>query len=326
MKAIVQNTYGDPGVLALRDVPRPDIGDDHVLVRVRAAGVHIGDWHVMTGLPYLLRIVGFGLRAPKARIRGIDVAGTVEGVGRNVAQFRAGDAVYGTCDGAFAEYASARADRLAPKPANLSFVQAAAVPVSAFAALQALRDAGGIQPGHNVLIVGASGGVGIFAVQIAKAFGATVTGVCSTTKVELVRSTGADDVIDYTRQDFADMGQRYELILDTAGNRELSLLRRVLTPKGTLVLIGGEEGGRWFGGNDRQLRALMLSPFVSHKLRGLVALARKQDLEVLKELIEAGKITPVIDRTFPLSEGREAVRYLEEGHARGKIVVTSAAA
>jgi NADPH:quinone reductase-like Zn-dependent oxidoreductase len=325
MKAIVQDTYGSSDVLHLRDIDKPVAGEGEVLLRVHATALHIGDWHLMTGLPYLLRL-GFGLRGPKTSVRGMDVAGRVEAVGKGVTKFQPGDEVFGTCEGSLAEYACAREDKLLHKPSNLTFEQAAAVPTSAATALQALRDQGQVQPGQKVLIIGAAGGVGLFAVQLAKALGAHVTGVCSTTKVELVRSMGADDVIDYTRQDFAELGQRYDLILDTAGNRELSLLRRALTPKGTLVLIGGEEGGRWFGGNDRQLRALMLAPFVSHKLRGLVALARKQDLEVLKEFIEAGKITPVIDRTFPLSEGREAVRYLEEGHARGKIVVTSAAA
>jgi NADPH:quinone reductase-like Zn-dependent oxidoreductase len=325
MKAIVQDTYGSSDVLHLRDIDKPVAGEGEVLLRVHATALHIGDWHLMTGLPYLLRL-GFGLRGPKTSVRGMDVAGRVEAVGKGVTKLQPGDEVFGTCEGSLAEYACAREDKLLHKPSNLTFEQAAAVPTSAATALQALRDQGQVQPGQKVLIIGAAGGVGLFAVQLAKALGAHVTGVCSTTKVELVRSMGADDVIDYTRQDFAELGQRYDLILDTAGNRELSLLRRALTPKGTLVLIGGEEGGRWFGGNDRQLRALMLAPFVSHKLRGLVALARKQDLEVLKEFIEAGKITPVIDRTFPLSEGREAVRYLEEGHARGKIVVTSAAA
>ncbi|OJH38908.1 NAD(P)-dependent alcohol dehydrogenase [Cystobacter ferrugineus] len=325
MKAIVQDTYGSSDVLHLRDIDKPVAGEGQVLLRVHATALHIGDWHLMTGMPYLLRL-GFGWRGPKTSVRGMDVSGRVEAVGKGVTRFQPGDEVFGTCDGALAEYACAREDKLLHKPSNLSFEQAAAVPTSAATALQALRDQGQVQPGQKVLIIGAAGGVGLFAVQLAKAFGAHVTGVCSTTKVELVRSIGADDVIDYTRQDFTEMGPRYDLILDTAGNRELPLLRRALTPKGTLVIVGGEGGGRWFGGLDRQLRVLMLAPFVSHRLRLLVALARKEDLEVLKELIEAGKVMPVIDRTFPLSEGRGAVRYLEGGHARGKIVVTSAAA
>ncbi|WNG34923.1 NAD(P)-dependent alcohol dehydrogenase [Archangium violaceum] len=324
MKAIVQDTYGSSEVLHLRDIDKPVVGEGQVLLRVHATSLHMGDWHLMTGMPYLLRL-GFGLRGPKTSVRGMDVAGRVEAVGKGVTRFQPGDEVFGTCDGALAEYACAREDRLLHKPSNLTFEQAAAVPTSAATALQALRDQGQVRPGQKVLIIGAAGGVGLFAVQLAKAFGAHVTGVCSTTKVELVRSVGADDVIDYTRQDFVELAQRYDLILDTAGNREVSRLRRVLTPKGTLVIVGGEGGGRWFGGIDRQLRAAMLSPFVSHRLRMFAAVTRKEDLEVLKELIEAGKVMAIIDRTFPLSEGRGAMRYLEEGRARGKIVVTSAA-
>ncbi len=247
MKAIVQHRYGSADVLALQEVDKPEIGDDDVLVRVHAAGVHIGDWHLMTGLPYLMRVMGFGLRAPKARVRGTDVAGTVEAVGKNVTRFQAGDDVFGTCDGSFAEYARAREDKLAPKPANLTFEQAATVPTSACTALQALRDAGGIQPGQKVLIVGASGGIGIFAVQIARSFGADVTGVCSTAKVDGVRSVGADHVVDYTREDFTRSGQRYDLILDMGGNRSLSQLRRALTPRALSCssvakgAIGGSE-------------------------------------------------------------------------------------
>jgi NADPH:quinone reductase-like Zn-dependent oxidoreductase len=322
MQAVVQDTYGSADVLRLETLPRPTITDDEVLVRVRAAGVHIGDWHVMTGQPYLMRVMGFGLRAPKARVRGLDLAGTIEAVGKNVTKFHAGDDVFGTCGGAFAEHATARVDTLAPKPANLTFEQAAAVPTSACTALQALRT-GGIASGQQVLIIGASGGVGIFAVQIAKAFGAEVTGVCSTTKADLVRSIGADHVIDYTQEDFTQSGNRYDLILDTGGNRSLSQLRRALTAKGTLVLVGGEGGGRWIGGAmGRSMRALMLSPFVSQQLRMIVATAKAADLEILKELIEAGKVAPVIDKTFPLSETPAALGYLAAGHARGKLVIT----
>ena len=321
MRAIVQDTYGSADVLELRDINKPEVGDDDVLVRVHAAGVDQGVWHLMTGLPYLIRL-GFGLRAPKIRVRGMDVAGQIEAVGKNVTQFQAGDEVFGACDGSFAEYACGGEVKFAPKPSNLTFEQAAAVPVSACTALQGLRDKGEVQAGHRVLIIGASGGVGTFAVQLAKAFGAEVTGLCSTTKVDLVRSIGADRVIDYTRNDFAQTGQRYDVILDIAGNRSLSHLRRTLTPRGTLVIAGGEEGGRWFGGVDRQIRALMLSPFVRHNLRSFISMASREDLQFLKELIEAGKVTPVIDRTYSLSEVPEAIRYLEEGHARGKVVIT----
>jgi len=322
MKAIVQDTYGSPDVLQLREIDKPVVGDDEVLVRVHAAGVDQGVWHLMAGLPYLVRIAGVGLRRPETRVRGMDVAGRVEAVGESVTRFRPGDEVFGRCDGSFAEYACARADRLAPKPANLSFEQAAAVPTSGYAALQAVRDQGKVRPGQRVLIIGAGGGVGTFAVQLAKAFGAEVTGVCSTTKVELVRSIGADRVIDYTREDFAGGRNRYDVILDIAGNRSLSHLRRALAPEGTLVIVGGEGGGRWLGGTDRQLRALMLSRFASQKLRTWVSTERQEDLQVLHEFLEAGQVTPVVDRTFPLSEVPEAIRYMRKGHARGKVVIT----
>lgn len=324
MKAIVQDEYGNAAeeVLRLEEIDKPTPGDNDVLVRVHAASVHIGDWHLMTGLPYLIRIVGFGLRAPKVRVRGMDVAGKVEAVGRNVTRFQAGDEVFGTCEGSFAEYACAREDNLAPKPANLTFEQAAAVPTSAFAALQALRDKGEIRPGQKALIIGASGGVGMFAVQIAKSLGAEVTGVCSTTQVDTVRSIGAHHVIDYTQEDFTRSGQRYDLILDMGGNRSLSHLRRALTPRGTLVLAGAEGGSRWLGGTDRWIQALLLSPFVRHKLRPLSSMPRKEDLQFLKELIEAGKVTPVIDGTYPLSEVPAAIRYIAEGRARGKVVIS----
>jgi NADPH:quinone reductase-like Zn-dependent oxidoreductase len=322
MKAVVQDTYGSPDVLELREIDKPVVGDDEVLVGARAAGVDPGVWHLMTGRPYLVRIMGYGLRMPKVGIRGRDVAGRVEAVGTNVSRFRPGDEVFGIGEGSFAEYVAARADKLAPKPANLSFEQAAAVPISGLTALQALRDTGGVQSGQKVLIIGAAGGVGSFAVQLAKALGAKVTGVCSTTKLDLVRSIGAEEVIDYTREDFADGGRHWDLIVDTAGRRSLSQLRRALTRRGTLVIVGGEGGGRWLGGFDRQiLRAPILSALVRQRLRPLVSKERSEDLLVLKELIEAGKVTPVIDRTYPLAEIPEAVRYLEEGHARGKIVI-----
>jgi NADPH:quinone reductase-like Zn-dependent oxidoreductase len=322
MKAVVQDTYGSADVLQLRDIDQPEVGANDVLIRVHAAGVDPGVWHLMTGLPYLVRLFGYGLRKPKTRIRGRDVAGRVEAIGMGVTKFRAGDEVMGTCEGSFAEYAVAGEGKLAPKPTNLTFEQAAAVPISASTALQALRDQGRMEAGQKVLVIGASGGVGTFAVQLAKAFGATVGGVCSTAKVDLVRSIGADHIIDYTREDLASDGQRYDLILDIGGNRSLSHLRQALAPKGTLVIIGGEGGGRWTGGFDRALRAFMLSPVVGQRLRGLVSKETSDDLVVLTKLIEAGKVTPVVDRIYPLSEVPEAVRYLEAGHARGKVVIT----
>jgi NADPH:quinone reductase-like Zn-dependent oxidoreductase len=322
VKAIVQATYGSPDVLELREIDTPVVGDDEVLVRVQAAGVDQGVWHLMAGLPYLVRIAGVGLRAPKNPVPGFDVAGRVEAVGANVTRFQPGDEVFGTCRGSFAEYACARADRLAPKPANLSFEQAAAVPISGYAALQAVRDQGKVRPGQRVLIIGAGGGVGTFAVQVAKSFGAEVTGVCSTAKTDLVRSLGADHVIDYTRENFADGGARYDVILDIAGNRSLSHLRHVLAREGTLVIVGGEGGGKWVGGIDRQLRAFALSPFVRQKLGTWISKEREEDLETLRELLEAGSVTPVVDRTFPLSEAPEAIRYLRDGRARGKVVIS----
>jgi NADPH:quinone reductase-like Zn-dependent oxidoreductase len=323
MQAIVQDRYGSADVLHVSQIARPVIADDEVLVRVRAAGVHIGDVHLMTGMPYLMRIMGFGLRAPKARVRGTDVAGSVEAVGQNVSQFRPGDAVFGTCDGAFAEYARARADKLALKPANLTFAQAAAVPTSAVVALHALRDTGHLQLGQKVLIIGASGGVGLFAVQIARSFGAEVTGVCSTRKMDTVRSIGADHVIDYTREDFTRTGQQYDLIVDTGGNRSLSDVRSALTKNGTLVLVGSEGGDRWIGaGLRRSLRAAVLSPFVSQKLRSMIAWANAADLHVLKDLVEAGTITPLVDRTYSLAETADAIRYQQSGHAVGKVVIS----
>jgi NADPH:quinone reductase-like Zn-dependent oxidoreductase len=322
VKAIVQDAYGSADVLELRDIDKPEVGDNEVLVRVHGAGVDRGVWHLMTGQAYLIRLAGYGVRRPKNPVRGREVAGRVEATGKDVTRFQPGDEVMGTGEGSFAEYARAREDKLAPKPTNLTFVQAAAVPISASTALQAVRDKGQVQPGQKVLIIGASGGVGTFAVQLAKAFGADVTGVCSTAKVDLVRSIGADHVIDYTREDFAGTGQRYDLILDIGGNRSISHLRRALPAEGTLVLVGGEGGGRWIGGMERQVWALAISPFVRQKLKMFVAREHYEELQVLSELIEAGKITPVIDRTYPLSQAADAIRYLEKGHARGKIVIT----
>jgi NADPH:quinone reductase-like Zn-dependent oxidoreductase len=322
MKAVVQDVYGPHDVLEVREVEEPTVGDDDLLVRVQAAGVDPSVWHIMTGLPYAIRLAGYGLRAPKVRIRGTDVAGRVEAVGANVTRFKPGDEVLGTCNGSFAEYVSARHDRFVKKPANLTFEQAATVPISGCTALQALRDKGRIQPGQNVLVIGAGGGVGTYAVQLAKTFEAHVTGVCSTAKVEFVRSIGADEVIDYTRDDFADGKHRYDLILDLAGNRSLSHLRRALAPRGTLVIVGGEgAGGRLLAGADRSLRASVLTLFVGQKLTGLLATTRRDDVQLLADLIDDGKITPVVDRTFPLSEVPEALRYVQEGHARGKVVI-----
>src|SRR5829696_5324896 len=322
MKAIVQDVYGSADVLELRDIDKPEIADDEVLVRVHAAGVGRDVWHVMRGLPYPIRLAGYGLRAPKNPVIGSDVAGVVEAVGKNVSKFEPGDEVFGIGKGSYAEYARAPEDKLAPKPANLAFEQAAVVAIMGSTALQGLRDQGKVEPGQEVLIIGASGGVGTYAVQIAKAFGAHITGVCSTAKVEMVRSIGADRVIDYTREDFAEGDQRYDVILDIGGNSSLSRLRRALASQGTLVIVGGEGGGRWLGGLDRQLRATMLSPFVGQKLGTILSTPNHEDLLVLKELIESGKVTPVIDRTYPLAEVPDAIRYLEEGHARGKVVIT----
>ncbi|USQ86350.1 NAD(P)-dependent alcohol dehydrogenase [Streptomyces phaeoluteigriseus] len=323
MKAIVQDVYGPAEVLELRDVDKPVAGDDDVLLRVRAAGVDPSVWHLMTGLPYPIRIMGFGLRRPKLRVRGWDVAGTVESVGRNVTRFRPGDEVFGTCEGSFAEYACAREDRLAAKPPNAGFEQVAAVPISAFTALYSLREQGRVQPGQKVLVIGAGGGVGTYAVQLAKVFEAQVTGVCGTDKVELVRSLGADHVIDYTRDDFTADGRRYDLILDTAGNRPLSHLRRALTPRGTLVIVGGEGGGRWLGGLHRALGAMALSPFVRQNLRAPFVKEPTRDvLEPLARYIAAGQVTPVVDRTYPLAEAADAIRHWGKGHTRGKLVLT----
>jgi NADPH:quinone reductase-like Zn-dependent oxidoreductase len=322
MKAIVRDAYGSADVLELRDIDKPVVGDDEVLLRVRAAGVDQGVWHVMAGLPYPIRLAGFGLRAPKNPVLGADVAGVVQAVGKEVSGFRPGDEVFGIAKGSYAEYARASEDRLAPKPANLTFEQAAVVAISGLTALQGVRDHGKVRPGQKVLIIGASGGVGTYAVQVAKAFGAQVTGVCSTTKVDLVRSLGADHVIDYTREDFADGQQRYDAILDVGGNASLSRLRRALTPKGTLVITGGETDGRWLGGTDRQLRALVLSPFVGQKLGTFVSRENREDMVVLKEFIEAGKVTPVVDRAYALGEAADAIRYMREGRARGKVVIT----
>jgi NADPH:quinone reductase-like Zn-dependent oxidoreductase len=322
MKAIVQDTYGAADVLDLREIERPAIGDDEVLVRVHAAGIDPSVWHLMTGRPYMVRVMGYGLRAPKHPVRGLDVAGRVENVGANVTRFRTGDDVFGTCHGSFAEYARVREDRCLPKPAGMSFESAAAVPVSGITAVQAVRDKGQVQDGQHVLIIGAAGGVGTYAVQIAKALGATVTGVCSTNKTDLVRSIGADRVVDYTRSDPVDGSRHYDVIVDCGGNRPLRALRRALTPKGTLVIVGGEDGGRLLGGNQRLLQAAALSLVVGQRLVGVLADENVEDLRYLLDLIEAGAVTPVLDRTFPLIDVPDAIRYVQQGHARGKVVVT----
>jgi NADPH:quinone reductase-like Zn-dependent oxidoreductase len=322
MKAIVRDIYGLPDILELREIDVPEIADDEVLVHVHAAGVGRDVWHIMTGLPYPIRLAGYGLRAPKNPVIGSDMAGVVEAVGKNVTHFQRGDEVFGIGKGSYAEYARAPEDKLAPKPENLTFEQAAVLAIMGSTALQALRDHGKVRQGQEVLIIGASGGVGTYAVQIAKAFGAQVTGVCSTQKVEMVRSIGADHVIDYRREDFAEGDQRYDVIVDIGGNSSLARLRRALTPEGTLVIVGGEGGGRWLGGLQRQLWAMILSRFVGQKLGTFVSTQNHEDLLVLGELIESGKVTPVIDRTYPLAEVPEAMRYLEEGHARGKVVIT----
>jgi NADPH:quinone reductase-like Zn-dependent oxidoreductase len=324
MRAIVHDRYGTApeDVLRLGEVERPSIAEEEILVRVHAASVDRGTWHIMAGLPYPIRVAGFGLRKPKYLNPGRSLAGAVEAVGHAVAGFEPGEEVFGICNGSFAEYVAVRTDKLATKPSNLSFDEAAAVPISGIAALQAVRDHGRIKAGHKVVVVGASGGVGSFAVQIAKAFGAEVTGVCSTAKVDLVRALGADHVIDYSREDFADGRNRYDVILDIGGNRRLSHLRRALTRQGTLVIVGGESEGRWLGGTDRQLRAQLLSRFVSQKLGTFIASENAADLIALRELIEADQVKSAVDRTYPLSDAATAIRHLIDGRARGKIVIT----
>jgi NADPH:quinone reductase-like Zn-dependent oxidoreductase len=320
MQAIVQDRYGSAEVLERQDIDRPEIAEDEVLVRVYAASIHVGDWVVMSGVPYVMRMAT-GLRRPKNRVPGTDVAGTVEAVGKDVQGLRPGDEVFGWCTGAFAEYARAPEDQFVKKPANLTFEQAAAVGVSATTALQLLRDDGNVQPGQKVLINGASGGVGTFAVQIAKAFGAEVTGVSSTKNVEMVRSIGADHVIDYTTEDFTKGGPHYDLILDNVGNHSMSAARRALTPNGTLLSNGG---GHADGKLGRTIRTAIVSMFVRQQARASLKTQNRGDLVALAELVEAGKIAPVIDRTYPLARTPDAIRYLESEHARSKVVITVA--
>jgi NADPH:quinone reductase-like Zn-dependent oxidoreductase len=321
VKAIVQNVYGNPDVLSLQDVPQPVPGAGEVLIKVRAAGVDQGVWHLMTGRPYLVRLFGFGVKRPKVPVRGREVAGVVEAVGAAVTRFGPGDEVFGTCEGSFAEYVCAKEQLLALKPAKLTFEEAAAAPVSAVTALQAVRDAGKVAAGQKVLVIGAGGGVGSFAVQIAKDFGAEVTGVCSTGKVDLVRTLGTDHIIDYTRDDFARAGVLYDVIIDTAGNRPLSVLRRALGPAGILVIVGGEGGGPVTGGFERSMLAPLASIFAGRKFKGLAAKENHQDLEALAALFEAGRVKPAVDKVYPLAEAPAAIAYLHEGHVRGKVVV-----
>jgi NADPH:quinone reductase-like Zn-dependent oxidoreductase len=323
MKAIVQDTYGAPqAILALQDIAKPVVKDDEVLVRVYAASVHVGDWMLMRGVPYVVRMAS-GLRKPKNRVPGTDIAGTVEAVGKDVTQLRAGDEVFGWCTGALAEHACAREDHFVPKPATLTFEQAAAVGVSASTALQLLRDQGKVQRGQKVLINGASGGVGTFAVQIAKAFGADVTGVCSARNVDLVRSIGADHVIDYTQEDFTQGKQRYDFILDNVENHSLSDTRRALTPKGTLFSNGGgHASGRWAGSLGSVIKVAAVSLFVRQQLGPSIKFPNRADLVVLKGLIEGGKVTPVIDAIYPLSGTPEALGHVGAGHAQGTVVIT----
>jgi NADPH:quinone reductase-like Zn-dependent oxidoreductase len=322
MKAIVQDGFGSADVLEFRDIEDPVVGEEDVLVRVHAAGCGPDVWHLMTGLPYFVRLMP-GFYKVRADVRGRDVAGTVEAVGAKVTGLTPGDEVMGIAEGSFAELTIARPDKLVPKPGGLTFEQAAALPISGLTALQAIRDVGKVQPGQRVLVIGAAGGVGSLTVQIAKAFGAEVTGVCSTSKVDLVREIGADEVIDYTREDFADGTRRWDVIVDTAGRRPLRELRRALTPKGTLAIVGGEGGGRWTGGFFRQvLRGPLLSLFSGQAFRPVVSKEPHEDLVALRELVEAGTIMPVVGKTYPLVDAPEAIRELERGHARGKIVIT----
>ncbi len=321
MQAMVQDTYGTAEVMQLREISTPVIGELEVLVRIRAAGVNPADWAIMNGLPYIARPV-YGLRKPKNGVRGTDVAGTVQAVGAGVTRFKVGDDVFGWSDGSYAEYAAAPEDKLAHKPANLTFEQAATVPMAGLVALQALRDHGNVGAGSKVLINGASGGIGTFAVQIAKAFGAEVTGVCSTRNVEMVRSIGADHVIDYTQEDFTQGGQQYDYILDNVANHSLSDLRRALTPDGTLIPNGGGFDHRWIASGGRIVRAAVLFQFGDQRLGNFLMSTNHEDLTVLKEMIEAGTVRPVMDRAYPLSETREAIDHVGAGHARGKVAIT----
>ncbi len=321
MKAIVYRCYGSPEVLKLEEIAKPAPADDRVLVKVHAASVNPLDWHYMQGKPYIMRPMA-GVGKPDSILMGADFAGTVAAVGRNVKRFKPGDEVFGDRDGAFAEYVSVRENgAMALKPSNMSMEQAAAVPIAGITALQALRDKGKVQPGQKVLINGASGGVGTFAVQIAKTYGAEVTGVCSTRNLEMIKSIGADHVIDYTKEDFTQGSARYDLIIDNVGNHTLSELRHVLTPNGALVMVGGPSDNSWLGPLTRSVNAYFVAPFVSQKLIFMLAQANQDDLNVLRDLMQAGKLTPVIDRRYKLAETAQAISYLERGHARGKVII-----
>src|SRR5437764_2635935 len=323
MKAVVYCDYGVPN-LKLQEIEKPTPADDQLLVKVRAASVNPLDWHFIEGTPYVMRAMGVGLRKPKDTRLGVDFAGTVEAVGKNVTRFKPGDEVFGGRTGAFAEYVCVREARaVAVKPANVTFEQAASVPIAGITALQAVRDKGKVQPGQKVLINGASGGVGTFAVQIAKSMGADVTGVCSPKNLDMVRSLGADHVIDYTKEDFTTGAERYDVILDNVGTQPLSGFRRALKPQGICVMIGGggPNEGRWIGAMARPVKAILLSPFISQKMSMMLAEIRQEDLTIMRDLMKAGKVTPVVDKTYPLSQVREAMKYLEAGHARGKVIL-----
>jgi NADPH:quinone reductase-like Zn-dependent oxidoreductase len=324
MKAIVQERFGPPDVLQLVDTDRPEVGADDVLIRVQAAALNPADWHILRGDPLVARLMGIGLTKPKNPVAGSDAAGVVEAVGSNVRELQPGDEVLGFCRGAFAEYAAAAADKVVPKPSNLTFEQAAAVPIAATTALRGIRDVGEVKAGQRVLVNGAGGGVGTFAVQIAAALGAEVTGVCSTGNVELVRSIGAAHVIDYTTEDFTDGRIRYDVILDNVSSLPLKRLRGALTPKGTLVLNGGGSPGHVFGPVASILRAVVANMFVSQRLRPLPSRETRKELLAVTGLIEEGKLTPIVDRTYPLEDTSEGLRHVEQGHTRGKIVVTVA--
>jgi NADPH:quinone reductase-like Zn-dependent oxidoreductase len=320
MKAIVQDGYGPPEALELKEIDKPSLKDDEVLIRVHAAGVNVADWAVMSGLPYVARPV-YGMGKPKNPVRGSDVAGTIEAVGAGVSRFKVGDEVFGSAEGSFAEFARASEDKLAGKPANLDFEKAAATPLAGLVALQAVRDHGDVQAGQKVLIIGASGGIGTFAVQIAKSLGAEVTGVCSTRNIEMVRSIGADHVLDYTTEDLSKKDERYDFVLDNVANLSFADLRHLLTPMGTLVPNGGGFDNLWFASGGRVIKAKALNRFASHNLRTFLVSQKSEDLAPLKELIEGGEVTPVIDQIYPLAEASHAMRHVGEGHTRGKVVI-----
>jgi NADPH:quinone reductase-like Zn-dependent oxidoreductase len=320
MKAVVQHRYGEADALSLEEVARPEVGDGDILVQVVAAGVDRGALHFMTGHPYLMRL-GTGLRSPKQTVPGVSFAGRVEAVGKGVSRFQPGDEVYGAAKGTYAEYVAAPEGKVAPKPATLTFEQAAVLPYASFAAVQAVRDHGQVRAGDHVLVVGASGAVGSIAVQVAKGLGAEVTGVCGPRSLEVTRSLGADHVVDYTHEDFADGSRHYDVIVDVFGRTPVPRMRRALTPRGTLVIVGG-EGDRWIGGTQRQMGAALLSPFVRQRLVTFLAKEEAETLETINELVAAGKVAPVVDRSYPLNEAGDAVRRLQDGSGSGRVVLT----